>query len=345
MKKGILPALALLCAATTPASAQQHAVPAPSAAPLRAAAEPTLLDTVVVSGRVAGPGLWRVYKDDEHDLWIMGTLSPLPSGIQWDATEVRDLVAQSQEVLWAPVYSVNVHANLFQQAMLGINYLGAKKNPDGRTLEEVLPPDLYARWLQAKARYLPHSARVERKRPIVAAQELLEAAMKQAHLTDKPIVYPALKATIKAHAVKSVLPRVEVDVSNATAKAALADVRGRQMNDAACLAATLDVVETDLPRMVTNANAWANGEVSRLGFDALGRRSAACSDALVDPEFSAKYGLPDIEDSAATRWMSEATTALVNNRSTVAFVPMEDLIGPGNYLEQLRARGYTVHGP
>ncbi len=169
--------------------------------------------------------------------------------------------------------------------------------------------------------------------------------MKQARLTDKPIVYPALEGTIKAHAVKSVLPRVEVNVSNATAEAALADVRGRQMNDAACLAATLDAVETDIPRMVTNANAWANGEVSRLGFDALERRSTACSDALIDPEFSAKYGLPDIEDSAAARWLSEATAALANNSSTVAFVPMEDLIGPDNYLDQLRARGYTVNGP
>jgi hypothetical protein len=243
------------------------------------------------------------------------------------------------------VYSVNVHANLFQQALLGIKYLGAKKNPDGRSLEEVLPPALYARWLKAKARYLPHSSRVERKRPIVAAQELLAAAMKQARLTDKPIVYPALEDTIKAHAVKSVLPRVEVNVSNATAKAALADLRGRQMNDTACLAATLDAVETDLPRMVTNANAWANGEISRLGFDALGRSSAACTDALVDREFSSKYGLPDIEDSAAARWLSEATAALASNRSTVAFVPMEQLIGPDNYLDQLRARGYTVHGP
>lgn len=342
MKKGSLPVAMLLCAVTAVAFAQQVAPPSSAS---QAGAEPTLLDAVVVSGRVTGPGLWQVYKDGEHDLWIMGTLSPLPSGIEWDAAQVRDLVARSQEVVWAPIYSVNVRANWFQQALLGIKYLGAKKNPDGETLEEVLPPDLYARWVRAKAKYLPHDSRVDHKRPLIAAGELLEAAMKRAHLSDKPIVYPALADTIEKFAVKSVLPRVEVDVTNATAKAALADVRGRRLDDQKCLAATLDAVETDIPQMVTNANAWANGEISRISFEALQRSSAACSDALVDPEFSARYGLPNIEDSAAARWISEVTSALARNASTVAFVPMENLVGPDNYLDQLRARGYTVSSP
>jgi hypothetical protein len=342
MKKGSLPVAMLLCAVTAVPFAKQVAPASPAS---QAGAEPTLLDAVVVSGRVTGPGLWQVYKDGEHDLWIMGTLSPLPSGIEWDAAQVRDLVARSQEVVWAPIYSVNVRANWFQQALLGIKYLGAKKNPDGETLEEVLPPDLYARWVRAKAKYLPHDSRVDHKRPLIAAGELLEAAMKRAHLSDKPIVYRALADTIEKFAVKSVLPRVEVDVTNATAKAALADVRGRRLDDQKCLAATLDAVETDIPQMVTNANAWANGEISRISFEALQRSSAACSDALVDPEFSARYGLPNIEDSAAARWISEVTSALARNASTVAFVPMENLVGPDNYLDQLRARGYTVSSP
>lgn len=316
--------------------------PAPSA---QASDDPTLLDTVVVTGRVTGPGLWQVYKDDEHDLWIMGTLSPLPAGIEWDATAVRGLVSGADEVLWAPGYAVNVKANLFQQAMLGIGYLRAKKNPDGKSLREVLPPALYARWLEAKARYMPRNSRVERKRPLVAAEELLAAATDQAGLSYAPIVYPALESTLEEGGIRSNHPKFEVKLTSKAAKAALADIRQGSLDDTKCLEATLDAVERDVPRMVANANAWTRGEVGRIGFASLAKRNALCADALMDAEFSAKYGLPDIRESIASLWLEQAESALARNRVTIAFVPMEQLVGPGNYLDVLKARGYTVSSP
>lgn len=303
------------------------------------------LDAVVVTGSVSGPGLWNVYKDDEHDLWIMGTLSPLPASIEWDATNVREMIADAQEVLWTPGYAVNVEANLFQQAALGLGYLRAKKNPDGQSLKDVLPADVYARWIKAKAVYLRGNAGIEKRRPLVAAEELLDAAVKRARLSTKPIVYPALEETIKSNGVRSNYPQVKINVSNAAAKAALADVRRMQLDDVRCLEATLDAVETDIPRMVANANAWATGDVAAISFQALQRRNLLCADAMMNPEFSAKYGLPDINSSIAARWMQEAKRALASNRSTIAFVPMENLVGPDSYLDRLKAQGYTVTGP
>lgn len=335
-----LAALMLACMPLLAAAQVTAPAPAPAMAPA-----PATIDTIVVSGRVTGPGLWHVYKDDLHDLWIMGTLSPLPAGIEWDASEVRDLVGSAQEVLWAPGYGVNVKANLFQQAMLGIGYLRAQKNPEGATLEEVLSPALYARGSRAKAAYLPGNSKVERQRPIVAAQELFEAAVKRARLSRKPIIHPAIKDTIEAHGVRSNLPVVEVKLDNATAKAALAEIRGARLDDEACLAATIDAVEIDIPRMVANANAWARGDIAAIGFAAMQRREDACSDAMLDPAFSAKYGLPNIRASIAARWIGEAESALAGNALTVAFVPMENLIGPDSYVERLRAQGYTVIAP
>lgn len=342
--KGISASLVLLAglAASTASLAQEVQ---PAAPPPTAGDAPKHLDAVVVSGRVSGPGLWQVYKDDSHDLWIMGTLSPLPAGIEWDATTVRELVAQADEVLWAPRYSVSVKANLFQQARLGFGYLRARKNPDGQSLAEVLPPVLHARWLAVKARYMPRNAGIERKRPLVAAEELLERAIEQARLSSKPVVHPAVKDIIEAGAIRSTSPTFEVKLTSDAARAALADMRGTRLDDAKCLEATLDVVENDLPRMVANANAWALGEVDGISFTALGRRDVLCSDALINPGFSEKYGLPNIARSVADAWLAKAESALSANAVTVAFVPMEQLVGPSGYLERLRALGYTVNAP
>jgi hypothetical protein len=306
---------------------------------------PTLLETVVVTGRVTGPGLWQVSRNDDHDLWIMGTLNPLPARMEWDSKTVRELVSGATEVLWAPGYSVDVKANIVQQAILGFNYLRAQKNPDGKSLKEVLAPSLYARWHVVKSIYMPRNSSVERKRPLVAAQELFDAAIKKAQLSDKPIVYPALQPTIEAAGIRSNYPKVEIAVTSGAAKAALSDVRRMRLDDAKCLEATLDAIEGDIPRMVANANAWAQGEVERISFASLAKRNSLCSDAMMNADFSAKYGLPNIQRSIADLWLKEAESALSRNPVTVAFVPMEQLVGPNSYLDALRAKGYTVSGP
>ena len=342
LKRMFLAAIVAGTAVSTGALAQED-TPAPTIP--QVTDNPTLLETVVVTGSVTGPGLWQVYKDDDHDLWIMGTLNLLPANIEWDSTAVRELVSGANEVLWAPGYSVNVKANIFQQAMLGIGYLRAQKNPEGKSLKEVLSPTLYARWLDVKSRYMPRNSSVERKRPLMAAQELLDAAIKKARLSDKPIVYPTLKPTIEAGGIRSNYPKFEVTVTNDTAKAALSDVRRISLDDAKCLEATLDAVESDIPRMVANANAWARGDVDRISFASLAMRNALCSDAMMNADFSTRYGLPNIQRSVADLWLKEVESALMRNSVTVAFVPMEQLVGPNNYLDMLLAKGYTVSSP
>lgn len=65
----------------------------------------------------------------------------------------------------------------------------------------------------------------------------------------------------------------------------------------------------------------------------------------MNADFSEKYGLPNIQKSVADLWLKRAESALSRNTVTVAFVPMEQLVGPNNYLERLRAMGYTVNNP
>lgn len=302
------------------------------------------LDTIVVTGSAPGPGMWHVYAGD-NDMWIMGTLSPLPAGITWNSDLLRGAIAEAQEVLWEPYYSVNVKSGFFQKMLLGYGMTKAGKNPDGKSLKDVLSPDLYARWARAKARYLPRDRSVEAKRPLMAAEDLFKAAIAAHGLSNARVwATPAREATAAAGA-KSTAPQIEVNLDAAKAKAMLKEARKVSFNDAACMDATLDAIEQDLPRMITNANAWATGDLARVNFRQIERRDRVCADVFDNLEVARKYGLPNMAASISNRWMEETESALKRNRTTVAIVSLENILGPNGYVARLRAKGYEVTDP
>ena len=67
--------------------------PSPPAA--RTDAAPVVdMEAVVVTGVQPGPGMWRARRGG-HTLYILGTQSPLPRGMSWDADEARDVLGQA----------------------------------------------------------------------------------------------------------------------------------------------------------------------------------------------------------------------------------------------------------
>jgi hypothetical protein len=303
------------------------------------------LDAVVVSGRAPGPGLWRVAGEDGHVLWILGVLSPVPAGMAWDSTRVASLVARADQVLWEPYYQVDVETGFFGKMRLGYGMWRARRNPDGQRLEDLLPTALEARWTRARERLLPGNRGIRRARPIVAAEALMEAAIKQAGMTGRDLVLAPVLEAIAEHDVPTSAPAVEVDLPADVARKAVRSLRGTSLADVGCLEATLDAIDNDLPRMITNANAWAAGRLDRIRFDDLERRRALCTDALTSAGFAREHGLPDIRASIAERWLAEARSALGRNESTIAVVSLEDLIGPDGYAARLESLGYDVRAP
>src|SRR5687767_12626712 len=151
-------------------------------APVPAGAQVRYLDTVVVSGRQPGPGLWRVSKGD-HDLWILGTVSPVPKRMEWYSPKTEMVLAQAQEIIGQPGIAASLSAGgMFRAAFAMPTMLRTRKNPDGKTLRDVLPAELYARWSALKAMYLGKDKAVEAWRPIFAAERLYQAALDQAGL-------------------------------------------------------------------------------------------------------------------------------------------------------------------
>ena len=97
--------------------------------------------------------------------------------------------------------------------------------------------------------------------------------------------------------------------------------------------------------MITNANAWSTGDLDRISFEKIQLRERACSDVFSNNDVSRRYGLPNIALAINNRFMQEAERALAANRSTVAVVPLENMLGPNGYAAKLRAKGYEVSNP
>ena len=319
--------------ATLPALAQV----APEQAVTVAKSQPA----AVVSGKLPGPGLWKVSKNG-HVLWILGTLTPLPKKMRWHSRQVSDTELAAQAVLLPPGIEMNAKADFFDRLLLP-RPIGLRDNPDGRRLADVLSPPVYARWLMLKARYLGHDSGVEKYRPVFASFKLYEAAVEEAGLSDDDIAGKLVRKLAKAHDI----PLVDTSYTFTVAdpKAALAGFRNGGMDDTDCFVQTLHRVEYGLPQMQARANAWATGDIGALARMPRDHASRACADAFSGADIARQQGLQDLPEKVAQSWMDAAGKALAQNRSTLAMLPMHDLLAPDGYLARLKAQGYTVESP
>ena len=129
------------------------------------------IDTVVVSGVQPGPGLWKVRHGD-HVLYILGTVAPLPKGMEWRSDEVASVLREAGVAFSQPGLVVGSDIGMLRGLLLLPSAMKATNNPDGRTLADILPADLHARWSVLKARYIGRDRGIEKKRPLIAAFRL-----------------------------------------------------------------------------------------------------------------------------------------------------------------------------
>ena len=300
------------------------------------------MDTMVVTGVQPGPGMWKVSKGD-HVLWIMGTLSPLPRRMQWRPDEVERVIAQSQGVIWAPSVDVDAGVGLFRGLFMLPSLLKARRSPDGRTLRQILSPTEYARWQALKARYIGSDRGIEHWRPVFAALELYEQAIKRSGMTQDNIVGPVVQKAARRQKIKITNPKVTIKIANA--KRALKEFSAETLDDRACFVRTLDRIEGDLGTMAARANAWAIGDIERLRDLQAQNQFTACTAAFTGAEIARKQGVQDLSQRIRRQWMAAAEAALAKNTSTFATLPVGLILAPDGYLAALQAKGYTVEAP
>ena len=331
--------LLVLFAWAAPASARQDADDENVDLSVHADTATAVIAPVMVSGLQPGPRLWKVSRNG-HVMWVLGTLSPLPKGLAWAPGETAARLREARIVLRQPRVKLDADIGFFSGLMLLPSAMAARKNPDDKTLSQVLPPAMYARWLPLKQRYLGNDRGVESFRPVFAAGELWDAAIRKAGLTTADPVWPEMAAIIK---------QTRPDVRNPTVTVTLADpkkllkqLRGAALDDTACFERTLTRLEGDLDAMRQRANAWAVGDIATLRALPHVDSAKACQDAFLSATAVRERGMGDLESRAEAAWLAEAEKSLREATVTFAALPIGELLDADGYLAKLGAKGYTV---
>ncbi len=321
-------------------AAVQAETPVAADADAEQASAAVQLETILVTGEQPGPGLWKVSKGD-HVLWILGTVSPLPKKMVWLAPTTEAVIAESSEIIAPPQATVGI--GWFKAMTMLPTLLGARKNPDGVKLKDVVPPDLYARWQVQKQRFLGKDKDSEGWRPIFAGSELYARAIDKSGLADRGVVWPVVRKLAKKHRIPVTQPRLKLDIQHA--RKTVKTFRKSELDDLACFDRLLDRVEHQLPALAERANAWAVGDLAALRQQDYSDLKNPCWTAIMQSSFVADQKLGDLEQRLDQLWFDAAEKALAEHRQSFAQLPINTLIEADGYVARLIAKGYSVEAP
>lgn len=310
------------------------------------------LEEIVVVGRQPGPPMWRVSKGD-HVLWIFPHLSPVPKDMIWETDKVAVVIAKSQEaiglprVYWtaSPLLLLNP-VNIFRGLRLAKRL---SRNPDGATLEEVLPAELYARFAALQAKHFPREDAFEKMRPMVAGGWMSGIIQKEEGLVPGADILKRLRRLIRRNRdIERTEVEVKIDIEgNYRSVADRAETFMKSLApewELACFEEQVRSMEQDLDAMKLRANAWAQGYVDEIrNLPAVEDFTGACAKLMLG---STEQELLVESLARANRlWLEAAERALASNLSTFAILPINNLVSQDGLLGQLKAKGYEVREP
>jgi TraB family protein len=293
------------------------------------------IEEITVIGRYPGPPLWKV-TSGARTLWVFGELSPVPKGLEWDPRNAERVLDRAAVVIGSP----RVSAMTLNPIRVFKLYRGARRLvrlPDDATLADQMPPELYARYVALRMRYLPKiDEGDEEVRPALAVLQLYRAALDDTGLTSDSGVGKTIARKMRRSKAE------EADVVVETEPEAVLDGLKKITPEAEldCFEAVLTSIETDLGGMKERANAWAVGDVEALKRFDYPDSQGNCLDALATVEDFA-----DLRDELYRKWLSEAEHALATYDTSFSVLPMWELVADTGLLAQLAARGYTVTAP
>jgi hypothetical protein len=296
--------------------------------------------------------MWQITHPDHpgHTLWIVGEPPLLPKGMRFRSQQVANVASQSQEILQQTGFSLkpDEKVGVFRMLTLVPAALKLRKNPDKATLQELIPPDIYARWLVQKKLYLGRDSGVEKMRPFLVAEKLRDAAIKELQLGEGGSVWGAIAQIVEKNKIPITSPTLEFTFKTADLRGQLKAFSHEKLADEECFARTVEFTEALSNKQVEDARAraWATGDLAKLAeLPPLPDRESACDQAIVNALAMTTPVPADLLEKTDEMWFAAAGNAVTKNESTLALVPMSALLGEHGYLESLRKRGYEILAP
>lgn len=300
------------------------------------------MNTVEVKGVLPGPGFWKVSKGD-NSVWILASIRPVPKRMQWETIKLERKLVDAQVLIGSPSVKLDADIGFFGKIGLLPSLLKARKNPDGKTLQQILPPATYQRWLVMKQKYIGNDQGIESWRPIFAAQELYEKAIAKAGLSNDGVVWPKAEKLAKRAEVR--INRPEINVNIGDPKKFIKAFNRNSLDDVSCFEKTLDSIDRDVQFMAERGRLWAEGDVAGLRRISQDDFSGTCIDALLGSGVAKSAGLEDVPARVRNTWLAAVEESLNRNRSAVAVINIAELIRPGGMLDRMRAKGYAIIEP
>jgi hypothetical protein len=310
---------------TLPASAQTPP-PAQTVELLPQDPGSAVVEELLVVARPPGPALWLVERGGAK-LYVVGSAPPLPHQLKWDSPRLNRAMDEASLVLVPPEASVGP----LQVTKFFLTGGGGVRQPFGKKLENRLPPDVLARFVNAREQAQRTAVPYKDWKPAVAGFILLSDFRQAAGLSEaKPV--STIERMAKAKGVK-VKAMSQYRLGPILASA------GKLSGEAnlACLNDALTELEYDGAHPTDIGTDWANGDLASVR----SRYSASAAQRCV----MRAPGGPGLLGQQIGQSADALNEALNRPGVTIAVVDLAFLLPANGVLDRLKASGATITSP
>lgn len=271
-----------------------------------------------------GPAFWHVKKGDS-EIWILGAAAPVIKGTEFNEDHISQTIKGARAVYLSPVAS----AGLLSAGWFLLTHRGLLSMPDGKKLEDSLPPDLKARFIAARTALKFGPDKFDDDPPILAAFKLT-GEYNKAHEFVGDAAAAIAKQLAKQHRVP-VKPIGDYDALDVVKEM----LRLPQDEQQKCLVEAVAYTELAGVHAQALSEAWAVGDVKQIKAHFIPRGECI--------RRAGSFG--KIEDRAVTDYMKTIHAALSQPGKVVMIANIRDLLRSTGIAEVLHKEGVTIEGP